>query len=35
MLDVGSGVEDVPGIKSRERIDAFFAKLRGNGKERP
>jgi len=35
MLDVGSGVEDVPGIKSRERIDAFFAELRGNGKERP
>jgi indole-3-glycerol phosphate synthase/phosphoribosylanthranilate isomerase len=34
MLDVSSGVEDSPGIKSRRRIDAFFAALRGDGRKR-
>ncbi len=29
LLDVSSGVEVAPGIKSPERIDAFFAALRG------
>jgi indole-3-glycerol phosphate synthase/phosphoribosylanthranilate isomerase len=34
LLDVSSGVEDSPGIKSRARLDAFFAALRGTGRER-
>ncbi|MDX1387558.1 MAG: bifunctional indole-3-glycerol-phosphate synthase TrpC/phosphoribosylanthranilate isomerase TrpF [Acidobacteriota bacterium] len=34
MLDVNSGVEDAPGIKNRDRLDAFFAALRGTGRER-
>ena len=35
MLDISSGVEEAPGIKSRDRLDAFFAALRGTGRERP
>ena len=33
-LDVNSGVEDRPGIKSPERLAAFFAARRGTGRER-
>ena len=32
-LDVSSGVEERPGIKSRSRLAAFFAALRGTGRE--
>lgn len=32
-LDVNSGVESAPGIKSRELLAAFFAALRGPGRE--
>ena len=34
LLDVSSGVEDAPGIKSRLRLDAFFAALRGTERAR-
>ena len=34
MLDVSSGVEEKPGIKSRARLGAFFGALRGTGRER-
>jgi len=33
-LDVNSGVEDAPGLKSPSRIAAFFAARRGTGRER-
>jgi indole-3-glycerol phosphate synthase/phosphoribosylanthranilate isomerase len=32
-LDVGSGVERAPGRKSRERLEEFFAALRGRSRE--
>jgi indole-3-glycerol phosphate synthase/phosphoribosylanthranilate isomerase len=35
MLDVSSGVEEAPGIKSGDRLRAFFAALRGSGRSRP
>ena len=34
LLDVSSGVEEAPGIKSRSRLDAFFAALRGQERTR-
>jgi indole-3-glycerol phosphate synthase/phosphoribosylanthranilate isomerase len=34
VLDVSSGVEDAPGIKSRTKIEAFFEALRGTGRNR-
>ncbi|MGH9868555.1 MAG: bifunctional indole-3-glycerol-phosphate synthase TrpC/phosphoribosylanthranilate isomerase TrpF [Candidatus Polarisedimenticolia bacterium] len=34
MLDVGSGVEASPGIKSRARLDDFFSALRGTTRGR-
>jgi len=34
MLDVNSGVEDAPGVKSPAKLDAFFAALRGTGRDR-
>ncbi|HEX9167144.1 MAG TPA: bifunctional indole-3-glycerol-phosphate synthase TrpC/phosphoribosylanthranilate isomerase TrpF [Gemmatimonadales bacterium] len=33
-LDVNSGVEDAPGIKSHTKLAAFFAARRGSGRER-
>lgn len=33
LLDVNSGVEEAPGVKSSELLQAFFAALRGWGKE--
>ncbi|HKP28848.1 MAG TPA: bifunctional indole-3-glycerol-phosphate synthase TrpC/phosphoribosylanthranilate isomerase TrpF, partial [Gemmatimonadales bacterium] len=33
-LDVNSGVEERPGIKSPERLGAFFAARRGSGRDR-
>ena len=33
MLDVSSGVEESPGIKSRARLEQFFSVLRGTGRE--
>jgi indole-3-glycerol phosphate synthase/phosphoribosylanthranilate isomerase len=35
LLDVSSGVEDAPGIKSPAKLEAFFAALRGTGRDRP
>jgi len=35
LLDVSSGVEDAPGIKSLAKLEAFFAALRGTGRDRP
>lgn len=35
LLDVSSGVEAAVGVKSRERLDAFFSALRGTGRARP
>jgi len=35
LLDVSSGVEDAPGIKSSAKLEAFFAALRGAGRDRP
>lgn len=34
MLDVSSGVESSPGIKSRDKLEDFFAALRGRGRAR-
>jgi len=31
-LDVNSGVEKAPGVKSRPMLDRFFSKIRGNGR---
>jgi indole-3-glycerol phosphate synthase/phosphoribosylanthranilate isomerase len=31
-LDVSSGVEDLPGIKSRDKLEQLFAALRGKGR---
>ncbi len=33
ILDVSSGVEESPGIKNREKLEAFFAALRGRGRD--
>ncbi len=33
ILDVSSGVEESPGIKSRPKLDSLFAALRGRGRE--
>lgn len=35
VLDVNSGVEEAPGIKSPAKLNAFFAALRGTGRDRP
>ena len=35
LLDVSSGVEESPGIKSHAKLAAFFASLRGTGRDRP
>lgn len=35
LLDVSSGVEEAPGIKSPAKLEAFFASLRGTGRDRP
>jgi phosphoribosylanthranilate isomerase len=35
LLDVSSGVEESPGIKSHAKLGAFFASLRGTGRDRP
>jgi indole-3-glycerol phosphate synthase/phosphoribosylanthranilate isomerase len=35
LLDVSSGVEVAPGIKSSAKLEAFFAALRGTGRDRP
>jgi indole-3-glycerol phosphate synthase/phosphoribosylanthranilate isomerase len=35
VLDVNSGVEEAPGIKSPTKLNAFFAALRGTGRDRP
>jgi indole-3-glycerol phosphate synthase/phosphoribosylanthranilate isomerase len=35
MIDVSTGVESSPGRKSRARLQAFFAALRGTGRESP
>jgi indole-3-glycerol phosphate synthase/phosphoribosylanthranilate isomerase len=35
LLDVSSGVEDAPGIKSPAKLGAFFESLRGTGRDRP
>jgi phosphoribosylanthranilate isomerase len=34
-LDVSSGVETSPGIKSPERLEAFFSAVRAAGGARP
>jgi indole-3-glycerol phosphate synthase/phosphoribosylanthranilate isomerase len=34
MLDVSSGVEESPGVKSASRLRAFFGALRGSGRDR-
>ena len=34
LLDVSSGVEQAPGVKSRTRLDAFFGALRGGERTR-
>ncbi len=33
LLDVNSGVESAPGVKDRERLEDFFAALRGRGRQ--